>query len=435
MTSKVVSRVGPIGLTVGKLILLFAALDAFFVAIKLLGAFKNLGMGYGEELIVQLAANPAMGLLLGILVTSIIQSSSTTTSLVVGLAAGGVFGSDPVLASKMAIPIIMGANIGTTITSVLVSLGHIQSPREFKRAFNAAIVHDFFNLLAVCVWFPIQVYTNAFGHVSVFLAELFSEVGGLKLVSPLSVLVKPQHHMVSSFFENYPDAVHFMVVTTLMLMAFGLVRFLTGRYLKEKPTAIMGFVGVAVFSLCLTLVFRHPEYVFLPETGIFLFALGLLFASLFGIVKLMRSMVIEKVERLFHDVIFKSDYRALLLGLVLTALVQSSSVTISLAVPLAGAGIITARHVFPYALGANVGTTITALLAALAGGNAAGLAIAFAHLLFNVAGISIWYPLKKVPLWLAENFANVASRSRIVPIIYILTVYLLLPLVLIGIMG
>ncbi len=435
MASKVVSRVGPIGLTVGKLVLLLAALDAFFVAIKLLGAFKNLGMGYGEELIIELAANPAMGLLLGILVTSIIQSSSTTTSLVVGLAAGGVFGSDPVVAAKMAVPIIMGANIGTTITSVLVSLGHIQNKREFKRAFNAAIVHDFFNLLAVCVWFPIQVYTNVFGRVSLFLANAFSDVGGLALVSPLSLLVKPQHRLVTEFFKTHADAVHFVVLLTLMLMAFGLVRFLTGRYLKEKPTAVAGFIGVAAFTLCLTMVIRHPEYVFIPETGIFLCALGTLFLSLFGIVKLMRSMVIEKVERLFHDVIFKSDYRALLLGIVLTALVQSSSVTISLAVPLAGAGIITARHVFPYALGANVGTTITALLAALAGGNAAGLSIAFAHFLFNVAGISVWYPLKKVPLWLSEKFSNLAARSRLVPILYIVTVYLLLPLVLIAVMG
>ena len=194
--------------------------------------------------------------------------------------------------------------------------------------------------------------------------------------------------------------VSFAVLFTLMLMAFGLIRFLTGRYLKEKPTMIIGIVGVGIFSMALTLVIQHPRYIFIPETAIFLSALGGLFIALAGIVTTMRSMVLERMERLFHDVIFKSDLRALGLGLLLTALVQSSSVTISLAVPLAGAGIITNRHVFPYALGANVGTTVTALLAALAGGNPAGLAIAFAHLVFNILGIGVWYPLKRVPLWI-----------------------------------
>lgn len=434
MVSRGPRQVGPIGLTVGKILLLLIALDAFFVSIKLLGAFKNLGMGYGEQLIVELASNPAIGLVLGILVTSVIQSSSTTTSLVVGLAAGGVFGEDPILAVKMAVPIIMGANIGTTITSVLVSLGHLQSKREFKKAFEAAIVHDFFNLLAVCVWFPVQASTNLFGRASLFMAEAFADVGGLKVVSPLALLVNPQHKLVTDFFRNYNDAVCFVSILALLLMAFGLVRILTGRYYKEKPTMVIGLAGVAGFSFLVMLVVQHPEYVLIPETAIFLTALGGLFLSLFGIVKLMRSMVIERVERLFHDVIFKSDLRALLLGLVLTALVQSSSVTISLAVPLAGAGIITARHVFPYALGANVGTTVTALLAALAGGQTVGLAIAFAHFMFNVMGIAVWYPLKRIPLFVAERFAVVAGRSRIIPVLYIIAVYLLLPLVLIMLM-
>jgi sodium-dependent phosphate cotransporter len=435
VVSKEASRIAPTVLTVGKIVMLLVALDAFFVSIKLLGAFKDLGMGYGEQLIVDLACNPAIGLLIGILVTSVIQSSSTTTSLVVGLAAGGVFGEDPIQVVKMAVPIVMGANIGTTITSVLVSLGHLQSRREFKRAFNAAIIHDFFNLLAVCVWFPIQASTNIFGRASVFLANAFADVGGLTLISPVSYLVDPQHHLVTEFFKAHRDAVYFVVILTLMLMAFGLIRFLTGRYYKERPTVVLGFIGIAGFSACLTLVIQHPQYIFIPETAIFLCALGTLFLSLFGIVKLMRSMIIERVERLFHDVIFKSDLRALLLGLVLTALVQSSSVTISMAVPLAGAGIIVARNVFPYALGANVGTTVTALMAALAGGQTVGLAIAFAHFLFNVSGIAVWYPLRKFPLWLAAKFADVASRSRVVPILYIVAVYLLLPLVLIAIMG
>jgi sodium-dependent phosphate cotransporter len=432
--SRVAIRIGPTALLVGKVVGLLVLLDVFFVSIKLLGAFKSLGLGFGEQLIVELAANPAIGLVLGILVTSVIQSSSTTTSLVVGLTAGGVFAPDAVTAVRMAVPIIMGANIGTTITSVLVSVGHIGNKKEFRRAFSAATVHDFFNLLAVAVWFPLQVYTNFLGRIALFMAEIFSDVGGLSLVSPLKYVVDPQRNLVTDFFNAHPDAVSFAVLFTLMLMAFGLIRFLTGRYLKEKPTMVVGIAGVGFFTLALTMVIEHPKYIFIPETAIFLSALCGLFLALAGIVTVMRSMVLERMERLFHDVIFRSDLRALGLGLLLTALVQSSSVTISLAVPLAGAGIITTRHVFPYALGANVGTTVTALLAALAGGNPAGLAIAFAHFVFNVLGIGVWYPLKRVPLWLSDRFSRLASNHKYVPILFIVLVYLVIPLVLIALL-
>ncbi|MEI5617209.1 thymidylate synthase, partial [Streptomyces brasiliscabiei] len=84
---------------------------------------------------------------------ALIQSSSTVTSIIVGLVAGGL----PV---ELAIPMIMGANIGTTVTNTLVSLGHVRYKDEFKRAFASATIHDFFNLLAVAIFLPLEM---AFG--------------------------------------------------------------------------------------------------------------------------------------------------------------------------------------------------------------------------------------------------------------------------------
>ncbi len=425
-------RIPPRIQTFAKVALLLGALDIFFVSIKLLGAFKSLGMGYGEQLIVELASNPAIGLLIGVLVTSLIQSSSTTTSLVVGLAASGVFGADPIHAARMAVPIIMGANIGTAVTSTLVSLGSAGNPREFQRAFQAATVHDFFNLLAVLVWFPVQAYTNIIGRLSIYFAQAFSDAGGLKFASPLKMIISPQKKMVTNFFKGSEDAIYFVVIFTIAACAFGLIRFLSSRHhSSEKPTGVIGFAGVAVISFMVTMVVQHPTYVFIYQTPVFLVAIGGLLVSLVGIVKLMRSMVMDKVSRLFHDVIFKSDGRALGLGIVVTALVQSSSVTTSLAVPLAGAGILDVKRVFPFALGANVGTTITALMAAMAAGKPIGLAIAFAHLLFNILGIAVWYPGKKVPLYLSGKFAELASRNKAAPLGFVVLVYFIIPLVLI----
>ena len=432
MDSRFGIRIPPALLTTGKIVLLLAALDIFFVSIKLLGAFKSLGMGYGEQLIVDLASNPAIGLLIGVLVTSLIQSSSTTTSLVVGLAASGVFGAEPIQVAKMAVPIIMGANIGTAVTSTLVSLGSAGNPREFQRAFQAATVHDFFNLLAVLIWIPLQAYTNIIGRLSIFLADAFTGVGGLTMASPLKMIISPQKKMVTNFFKGSEDAVYFVVIFTIALCSFGLIRFLSGRHhSSQKPTAVVGLAGVAVVSFMVTMVVRHPDHVFIPQTPVFLVALGGLLVSLVGIVKLMRSMVMDKVSRLFHDVIFKSDGRALGLGIVVTAMVQSSSVTTSLAVPLAGAGILDVKRVFPFALGANVGTTITALMAAMAAAKPIGLAIAFAHLLFNILGICVWYPGRKVPLYLSGKFAELASRNKAAPLAFVVVVYFVMPLVLI----
>ena len=123
-----------------KILLLIFLIYLFFLSIVMMGAgFKGFH-GLSENLI-KSVSNPIMGLLIGILATSIVQSSSTTTSIVVGLVASNILGADSI---RIAIPIIMGANIGTTITNTLVSLGHISRTDEFKRAYSCAIVHDIF---------------------------------------------------------------------------------------------------------------------------------------------------------------------------------------------------------------------------------------------------------------------------------------------------
>ena len=135
----------------------------------------------------------------------------------------------------------------------------------------------------------------------------------------------------------------------------------------------------------------------------------------------------------FDRVLFRNDLASFSLGMVFTASVQSSSATTSLVVPLAGTGVLSLRQIFPYTLGANIGTTITAILASFATGSAAAVTVALAHLSFNVMGILIYYPLKRLPMWLATKAGAIASRSKtssagaiavfialiIIPILYI----------------
>lgn len=351
-----------------RLLALLVLLYLFFVSISLMGAsFKFFGKDFARHLL-ETTANPYVGLFIGILATSIVQSSSTTTSMTVALVAGGA------LDVTHAIPIVIGANIGTSVTNTLVSLGHIGRSDEFTRAFAAATVHDFFNLLAVVIIFPLQLATNFLGRSALFLGERFADVGGLALFNPLKTIVKPAVKAITQ--------------------------------LTHETGALM----LIIAAVLLVVALRY-------------------------IVKNLKSLVIGKVEAFFSSTLFKNAGRSFTLGLILTIAVQSSSITTSLAVPLAGAGILTLEQIFPMTLGANVGTTVTAMLAALVTGELAAVTVAFAHLLFNVTGIMILWPARAIPLRAARTLARASVKSKFVPIGYILVVFFALPLLLIWVVG
>ena len=349
--------------TLARVAILLLLLYGFLVSIGMLGkAFKMFSGGFVGGLI-ESASNPLLGLFVGILATTLVQSSSTTTSLVVALVGSGNMPIDT------AIPIVMGANIGTSVTNTLVSLGHVTRGQEFARAFAASTVHDFFNILAVIVLFPLQVATNFLGTFSSQLAELFAQVGGLTFASPLKLLTGPAVKAVATLLEGHP---------WLLLLA----------------------------------------------------ALFVMFASLRYLVVALKSIVLGRVEAFFDQTLFANAGRAMFFGIMITVLVQSSSITTSLAVPLAGAGILTLVQIFPYTLGANIGTTITAILAALAVGEISAVTVAFAHLLFNVCGIVVVWPLpaiRRIPLRLSESFAATAGNLRWIAVVYILVCFYAVP--------
>jgi sodium-dependent phosphate cotransporter len=161
---------------------------------------------------------------------------------------------------------------------------------------------------------------------------------------------------------------------------------------------------------------------------------------LWGIVKLLQSLVLKKLESFFDTYVFRNLAMSFIVGLVLTVMVQSSSITTSLIVPLAGAGVLRLQQIFPFTVGANIGTTITGLLAALAVAGQpdieptlvlAGATVAFAHFLFNSTGAIIFLPFKKmreIPVHVAEWLAEVCLKNRIIPIVFIVLVFYLIPL-------
>jgi sodium-dependent phosphate cotransporter len=350
----------PANLVLLKLLAIAVLLYLFILSITLLGAAaKLLGSDFAKALI-QTTSNPLVGLAIGVLATSIIQSSSTTTSILVGLVGSGM------LPFEAAIPMVMGANIGTTVTNMIVSMVHIRRGDEFRRAFAGATVHDFFNLCSVIVLLPLQISVDLIGWTASHAERFFASYGGLTFTSPLAIISKPVAKEIVLLIGN---------------------------------------------SAWLTVVL----------------ALIMLFFALFYIVRVLKSLVLARVERFFQRFVFRTPVLSFLLGLSLTALVQSSSITTSIVVPLIGAGVLSIYQIYPYTLGANIGTTITAFLASFATGSHEAVSLAFAHMVFNAYGVVVFWPLRKIPIWLATKLAELTQISKIIPILYVVVVFFIIP--------
>jgi len=325
------------------------------------------------------AENPFVGLVVGIISTALVQSSSATTSIIVGLVAGGL----PV---PIAIPMIMGSNIGTSITNGIASLGFVGgSKEEFKQAFAASVVLDLFNLFAALIFFPLEILFHPLEFLSRASANLFL---GNKDIS------------VDDF-----DLVGAMI-----------------RPVRDSIRSATGFL---------------PE----PYNGILQILLGiaLVFASVYFLGKLLKQLMMGRAKDILETALGRGPIAGILAGIFVTILVQSSSATTSLMIPLAGAGVFGLDVIYPFTLGANIGTTVTSLLAATAvtGERALpALEIAKVHLFFNLFGVLLIFGipyLRPLPVIGAKRLATAASENKLIALAYLIGVFFVIPLILVGI--
>lgn len=351
-----------------KVVMIFLAIAFFLFAISLMGhAFKMLAAGTARQ-ILEVTSNPFISLFIGLLVTAIIQSSSSTTSMVVAAVAAGS------LNMTHAVPMIMGANIGTTLTSTLVSLGFIAKKKEFKKAVAAGTIHDFFNIMVTLILLPLELYFGVLSIVARSIGEL---------IVPFSGLDSSDSFTYGFWHDLAP------------------IQWVVDTIRNIWVVLILAFV--------------------------------LLFASIKVLAGSIYDLFIGSFRSDFEKILFATPLKAFGWGTLITATVQSSSVTTPLVVPLVATGKISLRKSFPYILGANLGTTFTALLAALFHSNAA-ISIAIVHVLFNLFGVLLFFPFKairNIPIRLARRMGRLTSRNRLIGFIYILITFFLLPFALI----
>ncbi|MEY2984618.1 MAG: hypothetical protein RLZZ568_1235 [Cyanobacteriota bacterium] len=375
------SRLVSLGLGIG----LGGLLYTLLLSVNLISSGLALWVGDRLVSLFSFAQNPFLGLGVGLLATALVQSSSAVTTILVGLVASGL----PV---AIAVPMVMGANIGTTVTNTIASLGFLRQPENFERAFAAATIHDFFNLLALAILFPL-------------------EIG----------------------FHGIENSAHGLAAT--------LQPWIHAPLLKDN-----------LLSILITwpqdrLIALGDQYLVPPWSGITITAVGaiLLLVSIMNVGQVLRRLLGTKPLAWLTTLLPPQSASApgplpwlaaltpLAMGAGITALVQSSSVTTSLLVPLAATDLMPLTIIYPVTLGANLGTCLTSLLAAIAvvPASLAAVEIALVHVLFNGLGILVIYGLpglRRLPLWLAQTFAQLSGQNITWVIGYVAVLFFLLPL-------
>ncbi|KUG60599.1 Na/Pi symporter [Nesterenkonia jeotgali] len=358
------------------------AIYVLITAVNVIGTGFGIATGDQAESLFAFASNPVIGLMIGISATALTQSSSTTTSVTVGLVAGG-------LPLGIAIPIILGANIGTTLTNTLVSLGMVREQESFRRGFAAATVHDFFNLIAVVIFLPLEMMFSLLERLSSFFAGLAVGTDGGPVAyvlegvgSTIKAGTKPLANLIEDSLSFIPGSWH----------------------------------GVAMIVVAIVLI--------------------LLVINFIG--KLLKVLLVGKARQVLHAAIGRGPIAGIGSGAAVTVMVQSSSTSTALIVPLAGSGAFSLKQLYPFTLGANIGTTVTALIAAFAFDGPAGqiaLTAALAHLLFNVLATLIIFCtpwLRDLPPRGATWLADLAAEKKLWAFTWVLGVFVLVPLTLIG---
>lgn len=344
-------------------------LFAFLLSLELMtGSFSLIGKDLVGQYL-SAASNPFVGLFIGLLMTAILQSSSTVTSMLVAMVGIGA------MEMEAAVPIVMGANIGTTVTSTFVALGHVADRNAFSRAIAAASLHDFFNIGTALILFPLEYSTN-------FLSNIAHE-----MVNWLPIAKTPSE-----------DGGIFTGILPIDWIGNWILGFA-----KDLPWVLL------------------------------MISLLMLFLSLKAFSNRINKLLIGDFRQKVQQYFFGSPTKSLFWGTVITGGVQSSSITSSLIVPLVAQNKVNLKNAFSFLMGSNLGTTATALLAAFSKSEAA-VSLALAHVMFNLIGILIFFPIPSVrnfPIYLARLLGYSASRKRVIGFVYFMVTFFGLPFLLI----
>jgi Na+/phosphate symporter len=261
----------------------------------------------------------------------------------------------------LAVATIIGAEMGTTVTPFLVSvLGHVRKGKRLTDSFSVTISHVLYNLLTLLLFYPAELFFRIFSNIATQGSNIFLKAPWLKAFPDIIEVATP-----------WVDSLMKIIPPSLGLIIGG----------------IMLIVALMALEKYMTAIFSMP-----------------------------RSWNIIRAT-------FTKPLRAFMAGFVFTILVPSTSVMVSLLVPLAGSGVIRADYyILPYILGANIGTVFDVMIAALATGDSTSLGVWLVHLTINLTGALIFMPLlnpfSKLVNLIAERMAASSSLTLVIAIVF-----------------
>lgn len=298
-----------------------------------------------------------------------------TTSIVQSSGAVGTmtatFAGNNIISLQTAVFIVIGAALGTTITALVISLVTVtQKKRDFRHGFEIGLCYAIFSAIIVSIAFLLEYFFQFVSRSSLFVVSLFGE-------------------KTSPFL--FPDIVGFLTspITNLLLS-------------KNNVFLVLLFAfAVLIFSLR-----------YLSKSII----------NLFG----GEENTKKKIGKYFE-----SKWKTYLLGVVLTGIVFSSSITIGLLVPLAASRLISLRKTIPFILGADLGTSTDILIAALIINKPLALATAVSYFILPIMAAIIFLPntnfLYKVTKYTSKKLIHISRKKAL----YFLLAFVLIPLLII----
>ncbi len=308
----------------------YIVLSAYFFISSII-LIKSSAVALGRSLVEGLffvIRDTTCGVFVGWLTTALLHSSGAFDSIIVAFVSAGV------LPTRLAVAAILGAEVGTTVTPLTISIvGYIRRRGQLSASFNVSMTHFLYNLLTLLLFYSLEISLGALTRIAEAGRGVFVRVSWIQVIPDLLDLATP---WVDLLMEAIPGWLGLILGGLLLLLS------------------------LLAFEHNMTATFNMP-----------------------------RSWNLIRAT-------FMKPLRSFIAGLIFTILVPSTTVMVSLLVPLAASGVIGPEHyILPYILGANIGTVFDVMMAALATGDPAAMSVWLVHLSNNLIGALIFLPLMR----------------------------------------
>ncbi|MGD2142453.1 MAG: hypothetical protein PVH79_03110 [Candidatus Bathyarchaeota archaeon] len=334
---------------------------------------------------------PMTGLAIGILSTALVQSSSAVVAATMVSMSGMVAEGLPMVAAmRFGVPMVLGANIGTTVTNTIVVFGvrRGMTVEEFGDTIPGVIVDDVYEALTIALFFVLEMTTAFISNLTLAIGQFLSET--LNLEDALEVFDK--------------TIIDIIIKEPIVNPVKGLVTNLLGSKIGGLLLFVFWFLVI-------------------------IFSMGLITR---GLENLIKTDWENKVKAAFE-----SPVRGFFTGFSITWLVGSSSIGSSLMVPFLATKVVDLKRAYPYLCGSNMATTVdlSQIYGYLAGG-LVGVMLGSAHVMLNIMALVLWLvsPLRFVPVRVAEMIGRKIQQNKnagVALLVWVIILFFLLPLTII----